>query len=267
MKIIIRMFLISTFMLSIVSAPALADEALNDFLLYKKDSAILLANAENNDDYLSDDEDFEEDKELKKIADPLEPINRMFFHFNDKLYFWLLKPVATGYSNVMPEPARISVRNFFNNLTTPVRLVNNVLQFKFDSAGTEMKRFGVNTTVGVLGLFDPAKKNLGLKIQDEDLGQTFGVWWNSGPGFYVVWPFLGPSSFRDSVGLVGDTILDPVTYVTPFYFDGLGIRTGDKVNRVSLVLGDYEEIKKDAIDPYTAIRNIYHQYRENRIDK
>ncbi|MDO8283042.1 MAG: VacJ family lipoprotein [Thermodesulfovibrionia bacterium] len=266
MRIFIRMLLFSAFILSIASAPSFADETLNDSLLDKQDSAILLADAEN-DDYLDEAEDSGEDKELAKISDPLEPVNRVFFHFNDKLYFWVLKPVAKGYSKVVPEPARISVRNFFNNLTTPVRLVNNILQFKFNSAGTEIKRFGINTTVGVLGLFDPAKKNLDLKMQDEDLGQTFGVWWNAGPGFYIVWPILGPSSLRDTVGLAGDTFLDPVTYVTPFAYDGLAIRSGDKVNRVSLVIGDYEEIKKDAIDPYSAIKDIYHQYRESKIDK
>lgn len=272
MKIIIRMFLISAFMFSIVSARAFADETLQIPSFFQSDKIVqnntmLLAQAGEFEKSLEEDGDYIEDEEIKKIADPLEPLNRMFFHFNDKLYFWLLKPVATGYSNVMPEPARISVRNFFDNLTTPARLVNNVLQFKFDSAGIEVKRFGINTTVGVLGLFDPAKKNLNLKMQEEDLGQTFGVWWNSGPGFYVVWPFLGPSSFRDSVGVVGDTFLDPISYVTPFYYDALGIRSGDKVNRVSLILGDYEEIKKDAIDPYSAIRDIYNQYRENKIDK
>ncbi len=272
MKMIFRLFLLSAFLLCIISTPSFADDTAYDSFLadlntLDQDSTILMANAEEDDEYLDEEEDWMEEEELEKIADPIEPLNRVFFHFNDKLYFWLLEPVASGYAKVMPETGRISVRNFFNNLTTPIRLVNSILQFKFDSAGIELKRFGINTTMGMLGLFDPAKKNLGIKMQEEDLGQTFGVWFNAGPGFYIVWPVLGPSSLRDTVGLVGDSFLDPVSYVNPWLYDRLAIQAGDKLNRVSLVLGDYEEIKMDALDPYAAFRDIYHQYREDKVDK
>ncbi|MBW2026494.1 MAG: VacJ family lipoprotein [Deltaproteobacteria bacterium] len=112
---------------------------------------------------------------IAPIPDPLEPINRIFFVFNDKLYFWFLRPVARGYKKVVPERARVGVRNFFSNLLTPIRLVNCLLQGKFKAAGTETLRFIINSTVGFLGLEDVAKKEGHLSRQDEDLGQSLGV--------------------------------------------------------------------------------------------
>ncbi len=205
------------------------------------------------------------DEEEERIADPLEPLNRIFFYFNDKLYFLVIKPVALGYSFVLPENARIAIRNVFDNITTPIRIVNNLLQFKVESAGNELLRFGLNSTVGVLGLYDYAGKKIGIRMQDEDFGQTLGVW-GVGPIFYINWPVLGPSSVRDTVGLAGDYFLDPVSYVTPA-LDSFAIRAGDKVNRASLSIGQYEEIKKDALDPYTAFRDIYYQYRKSKISR
>ncbi len=204
----------------------------------------------------------DEDDEIQ-VADPLEPINRVFFYFNDKLYFWVLKPVASGYSAVIPEDIRIVVRNIFNNITTPVRFVNNLLQLKIKSAGIELLRFGTNTIAGVGGIADVAKSGFGLESQDEDFGQTLGVW-GLGPGFYINWPIIGPSSLRDTIGLTGDYFLDPVNYVNPA-IDRFAIKTGDRVNRTSLVLGEYEDIKEAAIDPYIAFRDIYYQYRTKKI--
>jgi len=231
----------------------------NGPLLYAQqaDSPDVSVKEEEDLDYLEEEED--------EISDPLEPVNRVFFSFNDKLYFWLLKPVAKGYSVIVPEGIRISVRNFFNNVETPIRVVNNLLQFKFKPVGNELLRFGVNTSVGLLGLFDVAKNQMGIKLQDEDFGQTLGTW-GLGPGFYINWPILGPSSLRDSVGYAGDYFLDPVNYIDPL-IDRYAIKIGDQVNRTSFVIGDYEEIKKDAIDPYAAIRDIYHQYRKSKVDR
>ena len=133
------------------------------------------------------------------------------------------------------------------------------------SAGNELLRFGVNSTVGMLGLYDVARDEMGIKVQDEDFGQTLGVW-GAGPVFYITWPVLGPSNVRDSIGLAGDYFLDPVNYVNPL-LDSYAIKAGDAVNKTSLVIGDYEEIKKDAIDPYAAFRDIYYQYRESKIER
>lgn len=235
-----------------------------EVLLYSEarelQSAIPGGAEEEDIEYLEEGEE-EEDE----IADPFEPLNRVAFYFNDKLYFWVIKPVARGYSAVLPEDARIAIRNVFNNITTPVRVVNNLLQFKVKSAGNELVRFGINSTVGILGVFDVAEKKLNIKMQDEDLGQTLGVW-GLGAGFYINWPILGPSSARDTIGLAGDYFLDPISYVNPT-FDSIAIRTGDKVNRTSLAIGQYEDIKEDALDPYTVFKYVYYQYRKSKISK
>lgn len=208
------------------------------------------------------DEDLEE--EVPEIADPIEPINRVMFHINDKLYFWVLKPVARGYAFVVPERARVGVRRFFSNVTTPIRLANDLLQFKFEHAGTELSRFAINTTVGVLGFMDPARDRWGLFKHEEDFGQTLGFY-GSGPGFYINWPLLGPSSLRDTVGLVGDFLLNPMTYVFPRNPElSVGLYAYRTVNETSLTIGDYEAIKKE-LEPYIFLRNAYHQHRESAV--
>jgi phospholipid-binding lipoprotein MlaA len=216
----------------------------------------------------SDEEFFEEEFEENKVevADPLSPWNRAMFHFNDKFYFWALKPLARGYKAVTPDFIRTGVKNFFRNLTTPIRLVNCILQAKGKAAVIELSRFIENTTIGVLGFGSPADKNPKLASPDsEDLGQTFGKY-GIGNGFYIVWPILGPSTLRDSIGRVGDFFLDPVSYVDPIEAS-LGIRAFDIVNTTSFRIGDYESLKKSAIDPYTAFRNIYLQFRDNKVKK
>jgi len=204
------------------------------------------------------------------IADPLEPVNRAFFRFNDKLYFWVLKPVATGYKTVIPEDGRIGIRNFFSNVGTPVRLVNCLLQAKFKGAGNETVRFVLNTTIGIAGFLDPAKKTFKIEKQEADLGQTLGIW-GIGPAFYINLPVLGPSSARDTVGYVGDLFFDPRTYLAYYFFIAEIVNSGtwvmDKVNETSLTLGEYENFKKAALDPYIALREAYAQYRQNKIRK
>jgi phospholipid-binding lipoprotein MlaA len=212
----------------------------------------------------------EPEEPVGTIADPLEPVNRAFFHFNDKLYFWVLKPIATGYKTIIPEDGRIGVRNFFSNLTTPVRLVNCLLQANPKCAGTETLRFVLNTTIGVAGLFDPAKKRFNIEKQDRDFGQTLGIW-GMGPVFYLDLPILGPSSLRDGLGLAVDASFNPQTYLA-IYVAVVGyVNTGgwilEKINEASLTLGEYEDLKKAALDPYIAVREAYYQYRQNKIKK
>jgi phospholipid-binding lipoprotein MlaA len=201
------------------------------------------------------------------IADPLEPVNRAFFHFNDKLYFWVFKPVATGYKTIIPEDGRVGVRNFFSNFTTPVRLVNCLLQARFKGAGNETLRFLINTTYGFVGLLDTAKKEFKIEKQEADFGQTLGVW-GMGPAFYINWPILGPSTLRETVGYVGDTFLDVRTYLpSRFLIVNASAWVLDKVNETSLALGEYESLKKAALDPYIAVREAYYQYRQNKIKR
>jgi len=210
------------------------------------------------------------EESAESIADPIESVNRAFFHFNDKLYFWVLKPAATGYKAVIPEDGRIGIRNFFSNLTTPVRLVNCLLQAKFKGAGNETVRFVVNTTLGVVGFYDFAKKQFNIEKQEADFGQTLGIW-GMGPVFYLDLPILGPSSLRDGLGFAVDASFNPQTYLA-FYFWVVGyVNTGgwilEKINEASLTLGEYDSLKKAALDPYIAVREAYHQYRQNKIKK
>jgi len=208
----------------------------------------------------------EEEQQPITIADPLEPFNRAMFQFNDKLYFWVLKPVGQAYSRVVPEAARISVQNFFSNLTFPIRFVNCVLQANFNGAAIELSRFTVNTLLGIGGLFDPASsQEMKLVKQDADFGQTLGVY-GVGQGVFLTWPFFGPSTPRDTLGRAGDWFLDPVTYLTPWYAP-YGVKTADRVNDVSLRIGDYEALKEAAIDPYIALRDAYLQYRQRKVDR
>lgn len=208
----------------------------------------------------------EEKTGVEGIPDPLEPVNRAFFKFNDKLYFWVLKPVASGYKAVLPEDARIGVRNFFSNLTTPIRLVNCLLQADFRGGGTEAIRLVVNSTFGLAGFLDTAKKEFHIEKRDKDFGQTLGVY-GMRSVFYVDWPILGPSSLRDTIGFVGDLALDPRTYVfnVPWTYMVSGARSLDVVNNTSLTIGEYEDLKKAALDPYVAVRDAYFQYRQHKI--
>jgi phospholipid-binding lipoprotein MlaA len=200
-----------------------------------------------------------------KMADPLEPFNRAMFQFNDKLYFWALKPVARGYNKVVPEPARVSVKNFFTNLAFPIRFVSRLLQADFSGAATELGRFAVNTIWGIGGLMDPSSsQQLNIPKGDADIGQTLGVY-GLGQGFYLVLPLLGPSSARDSVGMVGNYFLYPVSYIPPWYAS-IGVRAYEEVNNTSLRIGDYESLKEAAIDPYVALRDAYAQYRQKMVE-
>lgn len=207
-----------------------------------------------------------EGEEYETIADPLEPLNRLFFQFNDRLYFWAVKPVASGYKVVVPEDLRLGVKNFFSNLTGPVRLVNCLLQANLKGAGNETIRLLLNSTLGLAGFLDPAKTELGIEKRNEDFGQTLGVW-GMGPVFYVEWPFLGASSLRDAIGFAGDILLDPKIYLVKSAPVSLAIRTYDQINDISFRIGEYEDFKKSVLDPYIAKRDAYHQYRKHQIKK
>ncbi|GAB4166362.1 MAG: VacJ family lipoprotein [Geothermobacteraceae bacterium] len=202
------------------------------------------------------------------IADPLEPVNRGFFWVNDKLYIFLFKPVARTL-RIIPEPGRLAVDRFFTNLATPVRLANCILQFKPRQAGTELGRFLVNSTAGLLGLFDPAERWFGWQRQDEDLGQTFGSY-GIGQGFYLVLPVFGPSSLRDGVGMFGDSFIDPISspwYVKLRTWEQIALRATDKENALSLDRDTYDSIRAEQLDPYLFVRDSWAQYRQKKVEE
>ena len=204
-------------------------------------------------------------KEQPTISDPIESVNRAFFVFNDKVYFWLLKPTATGYKYVFPQCVRRSIKNCLSNLRTPVRLVNCALQGEFKGAWTELERLGINSVVGVLGFGDPAKNRWAIEKHEADLGQTFGRY-GMGTSIYFVCPFLGPFNVRDGVGYRGDLFLDPINYFLPNYYYDVGLKAYETVNATSLRTGEYEAFKKAALDPYVSMRDAYVQYRYHFVE-
>ncbi len=205
---------------------------------------------------------FGEESPPVSVHDPIEPVNRGIFYVNDKLYRWVFRPIAKGYRYAVPEGARIAVRNFFSNLGTPIRAANTLLQGKFKATGTELARFTINSTIGIAGLFDPAKE-WNLDRKDEDTGQTLGVY-GLGHGMYVVLPILGPSSARDAVGFVGDTFLDPLTYI-PDTEAAIGANAVRSETNLSFKIEDIDELTGAAVDPYIAVRDAYIQSREKRV--
>jgi len=201
---------------------------------------------------------------VQRVRDPLRGYNRVMFQVNDRLYFWLLKPVARGYKFVVPEPARACVARFFTNLEFPRNLVNNLLQGEFRDAGVELTRFGVNSTIGLGGLFDPASSYYHLSSREEDFGRTLGRY-GVGDAVPITLPLLGPSNLRDTVGKVPDYFLGVFHYLIEDEWVRGGIWAGEKTNHTSLHLGDYESLKKGSVDPYTVVMDSYQQYRRAKL--
>jgi phospholipid-binding lipoprotein MlaA len=215
-------------------------------------------------DLLSDEISEDGEGLAQGIADPLEPINRAVFVFNDKLYFWVLKPVKTGYSAVLPKDIRVCLGNFVSNLATPVALINSLLQGRWEDAGVTLSRFGINTVLGVYGFADPAASEFGLNPRAADFGQTLGVY-GAGGGVFLYWPLLGPSNIRDSIGLFADNLAQPINYLGLNSSEKLNYAGGSYVNRLSLSSDAYEEMKKYSVDPYVSTREAYQEYRNARI--
>lgn len=203
------------------------------------------------------------EKELVEEYDPWEPYNEKMFSFNhDMVDRYVLKPVGTVW-DYLPDPVQESLGNAFDNVAMPRRVVNNLLQAKFKGAGTELTRFGINTTVGVVGFFDVAKK-WGFEKQDADTGQTLGKW-GVGPGPYFIFPFLPPLTVRDAFGLVGDVAMDPINYFAPLAAS-FGRRGGEVVNTRSQNLELYESVEESTVDLYSAVRNAYLQRRQRAVE-
>ncbi|NCO68606.1 MAG: VacJ family lipoprotein [Nitrospirae bacterium CG_4_10_14_0_8_um_filter_41_23] len=211
----------------------------------------------------------QEEEDGPEIADPLVPFNRVMFHVNDKLYFWVLKPVTQVYSHIIPEDFRIVFSNAYDNLKAPVRMLNNLLQLRLKAAGNELIRFLFNSTAGIGGLGDVARDALGIKKQEADFGQTLGHY-GVGHGFYIVLPVLGPSSLRDTVGFAGDRLMYPLTYVSKDVLPveaTVGIAAHEKVNDTSFRIGDYESFKESAVEPYVSMRDAFVQHRKKKVEQ
>ena len=229
------------------------------------------AQVQNMDDF--DKEFAVSDKENKEEIDPLLGYNRAMTNFNDKFYLHVLEPTAKVYRAILPKPLRKGLTNAFNNLMYPIRLLNNLLQFKLKNSFLETQRFLLNSTIGLAGLIDVANDNFHIKQHQEDFGQTLGFY-GIKSGFYIVWPFLGPSNLRDTVGMITDGLINPMTYMENRGYnlfdnstESLGVKVGEIVDYSSLHIGEYEELKKDAIDLYPFLKNIYEQRRKKQISE
>jgi phospholipid-binding lipoprotein MlaA len=194
--------------------------------------------------------------------DPLESANRVVYQFNDGVDKLVMKPVAGAYRDWVPLPIRTGIGNFFSNLNDVIVALNNLLQGKIPAAINDIGRILVNTTLGVLGVMDPATE-LGIEKNNEDFGQTLG-YWGLGDGPYIVLPFLGPSSARDTVGWAGDFYSWPVTHLDSerarYALTGLRF-----VHARSELLDASKLLETAALDPYEFMRDAYLQRRRNHV--
>jgi len=204
--------------------------------------------------------------EYNETNDPLEPTNRAVYAFNDGLDTVIMRPAAKAYRAVVPSPVRGGIHNILSNLGTPAQLGNDILEGKPHRAGDTTMRFLINTTVGVLGVFDVAK-NWGYPDHDADFGMTLALWGLS-DGPYLFLPLFGPSNPRDAVGMGVNAAMDPFTWVgqgtavRALNWSRWGLNALDQRERH---LDDVDSIKKTALDPYATFRSLYRQHREAQI--
>lgn len=192
--------------------------------------------------------------------DPLEPLNRGIYKLNDGLDRVILKPVAQAYSTVVPSPVQNGVHNFFSNLDDVVVTLNDLLQLKFSQAASDGGRFLINSTFGVLGLFNVADK---LEKHHEDFGQTLG-YWGVGNGPYLMLPLLGPSTLRDGAGSLMDAVPNPINQIKPTRARNQTMVSKAIKGRAELL--EQEKVMDDAIiDRYSFIRDAYLQHRESDV--
>ena len=202
----------------------------------------------------------------QKVSDPIEPLNRAVFSFNTVFDKVAVRPVAILYRGILPEFVRSRIAYSLDNLSMPVTTINNILQFEFGKAGVSTARFVINSTIGILGFFDPASY-FGLEADYEDFGQTLAVW-GVPTGPYIVLPFLGPSSPRDFTGLLSTSLIDPSYQVGNStnrdlfrsYRMGVGV-----VNFRSENIEIFDDLQNNSIDYYAAVRSFYNQSRNSQV--
>ena len=194
--------------------------------------------------------------------DPYEPFNRAMLKFNLALDKAILKPVAYVYRENVADPLQTNVTNFLSNLRAPVIFANDLLQGEFERAGTTLMRFTMNSTFGVLGINDLAG-DLGMEEHSEDFGQTLATW-DVDDGPYLVLPIFGPSNPRDGVGILADSLMDPFGWVVPFEYR-LGRAVGSAVDKRAQNYDHINDLEKNSLDFYAAIRSLYRQRRVEEI--
>ncbi len=209
-----------------------------------------------------------QNQEAIAADDPLEPMNRLFFDFNQKLDRHAALPAATFYTSTMPGPVRSGLHNFLGNLSGPVGVANNLLEARFVNAGAEAARFIINTTVGAAGIFDVAT-DWGLPDRSRDFGETLGVYGlDQGP--YLVLPFRGPTALRDLAGNYVDGFFSPLYYIHlefagKQYVGLLKSTIGSIDNRANNIV-TYRDIERNSVDFYATMRDYYRQRRARQVE-
>jgi phospholipid-binding lipoprotein MlaA len=209
----------------------------------------------------------------KAVEECFEGTSRAIFKFNMAFDNAVIEPIAKGY-NKLPEPIKNGTSNFTSNVATLLSIPNHLFQGNLKEAGDATASFLINTTVGIIGLANPAKK-LGLKAQKEDVGQTLGTY-GFGPGCYFVLPILGPSTARDSLGMIADSFVDPFAHITLRENELFGV-SGSQLDYMSVKGADavdfradndlnFESLEKNSIDLYASFKSLYLQKRENKIN-
>ena len=211
--------------------------------------------------------------ELKASDECFEKTSRAIFKFNMGFDSVILEPIAKGY-NKLPEPIKNGTSNFTSNIATLLSIPNHIFQGNLRGAGDATASFLINTTIGIVGLANPAEK-LGLNAQKEDVGQTLGAY-GFGPGCYFVLPILGPTTARDSIGMIADSFVDPFAHITWRENELLGV-SGNQIDYVA-VKGtaavdfradnetNFDSLEKNSIDLYASFKSLYLQNRENKIN-
>ena len=210
---------------------------------------------------------------IKANEECFEKTSRAIFKFNMAIDDAILEPIAKGY-NKLPEPIKNGTSNFTSNLAILMSIPNNLLQANFNQLGHSVGSFAINSTIGVLGFFNPAEK-IGLKPHKEDVGQTLGSY-GIGSGCYFVLPILGPTNVRDSFGLLADTFVDPFAHITIREKELLGasgtsldyytVKATSAIDFRGDNIVNFESLEKNSIDLYSSVKSIYLQNRENQIN-
>jgi len=235
--------------------------------LWAQDGAISSLSYDPDDDFDVDDE--WDEYEDYSVTDPYEKYNRKMFNFNDKIYRYIFSPMAKGYDFLFPKKVQSSFNNIIRFVSTPKRFFNNLFQKKFKSSWIEFERLLINATVGIGGLFDPADHFFHLEQQTEDFGQTLG-YYGVDPGPYIIWPIIGPSTRRDTIGLAGDTAFNVFFWFAIYDVEPedafRAFQAAKRVNNYTYnIRSNYERITESAIDPYIALQHAYIQNRAKNI--
>ena len=219
-----------------------------------------------SDQVSAEPDDYETSQVEDEIYDPLEPINRAIFSFNNVADRVVLEPIAKGYKK-LPSPIQSGISNFLSNLRTPLVVINQLLQGQGDNAFQSSGRFLVNSTVGIFGLVDVAEK-IGLEEKEEDFGQTLATW-GVGDGFYIVLPLFGPSNLRDTTGMVMTMMTDPINAYVVSEGEAwiVPMRTAaNAVDQRSKIIDEVNALRDNSVDYYAAVRSSYYQNRKAAID-